>query len=486
MIITALRNWTPQPGTVIEWHPADDVESLVASAGIDPVPASFLQENHVLGVHAAAARGSAHTAFLGSATELSGDLDIDALTRAFDAFLLRHDGLQTSFDVSDGAVVRRRVPPEAVRLQARTVGDVKSSEEFLDYVRARLSRDATPLSWPAVAFGAIAREGSFTLYYGSDHAFSDGASQVLVLSELADLYRAETSGTPATDISAWTGSFVDYVGIENDIADRVDADSPEVAAWADVVTAHGGSMPSFPLDLGLEPGETAPVEPIEIDLLDADGADAFEAASRAAGGKFVTGLLTAIAITDHEVAGKADYAGITVLGTRHLGNFAMSQGWFCNFAPVAFPVQGATRFSDLVPRAAQAYAETKSTAGAPIGRILRLLIESGVGGAGLASSPHLLSYIDFRWFPGHGSEADDSAILFTGEGRTSNASMWFNRDESHFYLGAQTPSTDFAQEQVARYHGHLRTVLRSVARDGDYVIGLDQHSAPQARSAACT
>ncbi|MDQ1202099.1 condensation domain-containing protein [Rhodococcus sp. SORGH_AS_0303] len=471
MIITAMRNWKPAPGELLEWHPVDDARPLVESAPVDPTPPSFLQENHVRGVRAVADRGGTHTAYLGSATEVAGDLDVAALTLAFEQFLLRHEGLQTWFETDGGAVVRRRVPPAAARLRAVSAGECSAPDQFLDYVRDRLSRDATPLSWPAVAFGAVARPGGFTLYYGADHAFSDGASQVLVLAELIDLYRAAQSNRAPTDISAWTGSFLEHVAIENEKAEAVDADSPELAEWIDVVRAHGGAMPSFPLDLGLAPGETAPVEPIEMDLLGADDTADFDAACREAGGKFVTGLFAAVAITDHELAGRDDYAGITVLGTRHLGDFALSQGWFCNFAPVTFPVAGAGDFRTLVGRASEAYARTKATAAAPIGKVLQLLFESGVGGAGLASSPHLLSYIDFRWFPGHGSEADDDAILFTGEGRTANASMWFNRDDRHFYLGSQTPATPEAQRQVARYHQHLREVLQTVARDGNRVVG---------------
>lgn len=477
MIITAMRNWKPDPGTLVEWHPTPAARTAAEHAAIDPTPPSFLQENHVRGVYAADVRGQSHTAYLGSSTDISGDLDTGAMTRAIEVFLRRHDSLQTSFEVADGRVVRRRVPPEAVSMAAESVGTSTSVTEFLDYARARLSRDATPLTWPPVAFGAVAREGSFTLYYGSDHAFSDGASQVLVMNELIDLYRAEVAGVDPTDISEWTGSHLEYVAIENAAARELAPDGPEMEHWNEVVTAHGGAMPSFPLDLGFAPGENAPVEPIEIDLLDAAETDAFEAACKRAGGKFVTGLLAAVAITDHEVAGRESYAGITVLGTRHLGNFALSQGWFCNFAPVGFPVAGSADFGAVVQRATAAYARTKKTAGAPIGQVLTNLVESGVGGAGLAASPHLLSYIDFRWFPGHGSEADDAAILFTGEGNTSNASMWFNRDGRHFYLGSQTPDTPFAQAQVARYHSHLRRVLRTVARTGTYVPGSPEADA---------
>ena len=80
MIITAMRNWKPAPGELLEWHPVDDARPFVESAPVDPTPPSFLQENHVRGVRAVADRGGTHTAYLGSATEVVGDLDVDALT----------------------------------------------------------------------------------------------------------------------------------------------------------------------------------------------------------------------------------------------------------------------------------------------------------------------------------------------------------------------------------------------------------------------
>ena len=32
MIITAMRNWKPAPGELLEWHPVDDARPLVESA----------------------------------------------------------------------------------------------------------------------------------------------------------------------------------------------------------------------------------------------------------------------------------------------------------------------------------------------------------------------------------------------------------------------------------------------------------------------
>ena len=88
----------------------------------------------------------------------------------------------------------------------------------------------------------------------------------------------------------------------------------------------------------------------------------------------------------------------------------------------------------------------------------------------VVSAPNLLSYIDFRKFPADGTPAYDRGVIFTGEGRTANASTWINRDHDRLYLGSQTPDTRFAQAQVNRYYAHLCAVVAAVAADGDHVI----------------
>lgn len=466
MIITAMANWRPAPGEMLEWRPVtatrDDADNA-DNTDRHPVPASFLQANHVRGVEAALRRGERHTGFLGSATEIDGDLDTAALTRAVAVFLARHEGLRTWFSVHDGSVRRHRVPAEAALVPV-VAGSAASTDAVREAVRDRLSRDATPLSWPPVAVGAIRRPGSFSLYYGADHAFSDGASQVSVIAELADLYRAEVTGAPALDLTEHQGSFLDHVRIEEEVSPTYDLRSPELADWIDVVSRHDGGLPRFPLDLGLAPGETAPMEPVERDLLTAAEADVFERVCRDAGGTFTSGLFAACALVEHDLAGTGRYDGIAVLSTRHRGPFALSQGWFCAFSPVTFPVRTGDDFADVVRSATGAYARAKAAASVPIGRVLELLGAGGVGGAGLARSPQLFSYLDFRRFPGSGTPADERAVLFTGEGRTANASMWFNRDHRHLYLGAQIPSTPTARRTVRRYHDRLIDVLTDVVR----------------------
>ncbi|MGV8875094.1 MAG: condensation domain-containing protein [Rhodococcus sp. (in: high G+C Gram-positive bacteria)] len=486
MIITAMGSWNPAPGRLLEWHPTPAARASAAAAPIDSTPPSFLQEDHLKAAWAARERGDVHHAYTGVATEIDGDVDTDAMSRALAAYVLRHEILRCWFEVKangdDGTgfentgvastgVVRHLGTSEVAEFEVSDAGESTEDDGFQRYVRQRFSTEATADVWPGFVAGVVARPGSFTLYYGADHAFTDGGSQALVISELADLYSLEIGEQAPKPAAA--GSHLTYASDERGRASTFGPDSPEISAWRDIFTRHEGRMPRFPLDLGLEPGERAPVRIVERHLLDKDSTAAFDAACKAAGARMSSGIFAAVGITDFELAGAADYFGITVLSTRHHGDYGQSQGWFVNFAPVAFEVVGNKTFSDVAILAHQGFEQAKQIAEAPVHAVLGALAADGTLGSELAVSPNMLSYIDFRWFPGVGRDADTRAKHFTGEGSTSNASMWINRDDEHLYLVAQTPDNDIAAESVERYHAHLARVLETIARDGDYTLTLE-------------
>lgn len=468
MIITALGSWTPKPGRLLEWHPVRDALDAARTAPVHPAPPSFLQEDHLRAAAAAASRGDDHHAYTGVATEIDGVLDRDALTRAIAAYVLRHELLRCWFEVDGGAVIRRLAGTEVSSFAPEDVGTFTTDAEFQTYIRARFSAEATAFEWPGFVVGAIERDRSFTLYYAADHAFTDGGSQALVISELADLYALEIGED--VPVPANAGSHLDYATEERARAATYGSDSPEIEAWRQIFRSNEGRMPRFPLDLGLADGERGPVRIVERHLLDASATAALDAACKASGARISSGVFAAVAITDYELAGRTDYFGITVLSTRHLGDYGQSQGWFVNFAPVAFEVGGAEAFSTVARRAHASFEESKQIAAAPVHAVLGALAADGTLGSELAVSPNMLSYIDFRWFPGVGRPADARGEHFTGEGRTSNASMWINRDADHLYLVAQVPDNEVAAESVERYHSHLQTVLESIAREGDYAL----------------
>lgn len=472
MIITAMSNWKPAPGLLLEWHPTPEALAAAGSAPVHPAPPSFLQEDHLRAVAAAAARGDDHHAYTGVATEIDGVLDRDALSRALSEYVLRHELLRCWFAVEDGAVTRHLGSSDVASFAPSEAGTFETDAEFQTYVRARFGCEATPFEWPGFVVGAVERAGSFTLYYAADHAFTDGGSQALVISELADLYALEIGESVPAPAEA--GSHLDYAVDERARAADYGPTSPEILAWKEIFAKNAGKMPRFPLDLGLADGERGPVRIVERYLLDADATAALDRACKSAGARISSGVFAAVAITDYELAGVRDYFGITVLSTRHLGDYGQSQGWFVNFAPVAFPVGDASTFADVAVRAHDAFEKSKQIAAAPVHAVLGALAADGTLGSELAVSPNMLSYIDFRWFPGVGRSADARAEHFTGEGTTANASMWINRDADHFYLCAQVPDNPVAAASVERYHAHLQTVFDSIARDGDYTITVPE------------
>lgn len=472
MIITAMGNWTPKPGRLLEWHPVQAALDTAMAAPVHPAPPSFLQEDHLRAAAAASTRGDDHHAYTGVATEIDGVLDRDGLSRAIAAYVLRHEGLRSWFQVDGAEVIRRLASTEVASFASSDVGTFATDAEFQSYVRARFSAEATAFEWPGFVVGAVERADSFTLYYAADHAFTDGGSQALVISELADLYALEI-GEDAP-IPATAGSHLSYAVEERARAATYGPDAPEIEAWRQIFRKNDGKMPRFPLDLGLTEGDRGPVRIVERHLLDADATAALDRACKAAGARISSGVFAAVGITDYELAGRSDYFGITVLSTRHLGDYGQSQGWFVNFAPVAFEVAGAGTFGVVAERANDGFEASKKIAAAPVHAVLGALASDGTLGSELSVSPNMLSYIDFRWFPGVGRPADTRGEHFTGEGRTSNASMWINRDAEHLYLVAQVPDNEIAAASVEHYHSHLQNVLETVAREGDYTVRVTE------------
>ncbi|CCQ17134.1 Non-ribosomal peptide synthetase/polyketide synthase (fragment), partial [Rhodococcus sp. AW25M09] len=309
MIITAMGNWHPAPGRLLEWHPTAAAHASAAAAPVDSTPPSFLQEDHLKAAWAARQRDDVHHAYTGVATEIDGEVNTDAMSRALAAYVSRHEILRCWFEVEgngteSSGVVRHLVASEVAEFEVSDAGESTDEDEFQRYVRRRFSTEATADVWPGFVVGVVARPGSFTLFYGADHAFTDGGSQALVISELADLYSLEIGLRVPEPAPA--GSHLAYAADERARAATFGSESPEIAAWRDIFTRHEGRMPQFPLDLGLEPGERAPVRIVERHLLDKDSTAAFDAACKAAGARMSSGVFAAVAITDFELAGTAD------------------------------------------------------------------------------------------------------------------------------------------------------------------------------------
>lgn len=467
MKVARLEDFAPAPGRVVVFRPTPAAQAAADAAPVSPGEPSFLQQDHLNAYRATCAAGGTHRAWTGIATHLAEPFDEAAMAGALRQFVVRHEGLRTWFDLAGSGTVRHLVAADDVAFEAVPVdlpAEVAADWDgrWEELLIGLFDETCRPDSWTPFLLGAVVRDDGFSLFWGCDHGFTDGASQLMVPVELATAYAAE-AGRPAFELPP-VGSFVTYAAQERERAASFGLESPELQGWLDIMTRHGGRLPRFPLDLGLEPGQTAPVMLRDFYALEGEEVAGFDAYCKAAGGRFTSGLFAALAATERRLTGAERYLGVTVLGTRD-GDYAMSHGWYCNFAPVDFAVPEGP-FADVVAQAEAGLQVARSLVGMPVHVAIGALLMAGLTTPDQLGSPQLFSYLDLRRIPGAGMPAYDNAMHFTGVGRTGNASLWINREADRLQVGAQTPDTPTAQRSVDTFFEVLGETLREAAAKG--------------------
>ncbi|HEX5872256.1 MAG TPA: amino acid adenylation domain-containing protein, partial [Longimicrobium sp.] len=170
---------------------ATDGPPLVRTERGGPVPLSFAQERMWFLQRMSPGSGAYNMA---EALALDGLLDVEALRRAFEALLARHEVLRTRYPEVDGQPVQDVLPPPRFVLpvddvtedevQARMAADARAPFDLREDlpVRARLLR--------------IAPE-RHVLLLTVHHIAADGWSWGVMMRELTLLYRAFAHGQPA-------------------------------------------------------------------------------------------------------------------------------------------------------------------------------------------------------------------------------------------------------------------------------------------------
>jgi len=147
------------------------------------------------------------------AVRLAGQLDVDALRRALDTIVQRHEALRTRFRVEGGHPFQvisdnmnlplsitdlSELPTSVLEEEAKRVGTIEARQRF-DWkdgllVRARLLR---------------LRPDDHILFVNSHHIVSDGWSIGIFLRELTELYESYVSGRPHS-LPALNIQYADY------------------------------------------------------------------------------------------------------------------------------------------------------------------------------------------------------------------------------------------------------------------------------------
>ncbi|WP_067686625.1 condensation domain-containing protein [Nocardia jejuensis] len=454
-----IDEWEPTPGRLVSWVATADSVARAARAPVHPAPPSHQQEQYLRAADRHAATDFRYSGLCLVTAEVPELLDRDAMTRAINAFLLRHDTFRTWFEIAaGGAVVRHLLPPDAVEFLPVEHGEIDNAEAIREHVQ---KTTPDPFQWDCFTFGAIEHQESTTLYLAVDHLHTDGVAQYLSCFDLATLYLREMWDGAVSPVRP--ASYLDYCVREREHSDRLTLASPGVRRWLELVRGHDGELPCFPLDLGKRHGGYHRSAHRTVPLFDEAGALAFEQACRAAGAEFTGGIFAVAALTERELTGSDYYFGMTPISTRGSVAELASVGWYVNLVPVSFPITATASFERVVTRAQRAYESGLTLISTSFHRVLEL----AAGDDGIAVRPGwvtpMISYVDARDFEGHEFFDVARGGVYANRAASEEVLMWINRMPSGTSLSVIYPDTPVAHESVDRYVTAMKSVFGQVA-----------------------
>ncbi|MGA9871515.1 MAG: condensation domain-containing protein [Rhodococcus sp. (in: high G+C Gram-positive bacteria)] len=445
MQVTSITEFATAPGTYLEW-PVD-----LGDGTFSNVPPSFNQSFHLSSALCATGTDGA-AVWIAVAFDVSGSVDIDAMTWSIAALVERHAALRSSFRARGSAIERLVHDGAHISVSHPRAHILGAADDVSSHLRARFDEMCRPTRSPSYCFAAIDRVDRSTVVCGFDHAHVDAVSMTVVADELTALYDARKAGRPVdADIGA-VGSFVEFCAEEAQTPE-VPSTDPRIRSWAQFVAGSGGSTPTFPFDLGVPSDGDAPQATTIEPLMSAVAADCFERRCRSVGAGMFAGMTAGMAQTVAEIGGPSTLPMLFPLHTRRDARWATAIGWFTTNAPMVVDV-GAD-FDATLASAHSSFRAALPLGTVPIPRVL------GALGNAFTRTRHdvfMISYIDYRALPGaHATKR--SAHHISNVTTADDAQFWVSRTADGLALRSRFPDTPTAHAVMARFVSRLIEVL---------------------------
>ncbi|HEU4561305.1 MAG TPA: amino acid adenylation domain-containing protein [Longimicrobium sp.] len=301
---------------------------------------------------------------------LEGELDADALRRALDELVRRHESLRTSFPLVDGAPVQRVAPPAPADLVFHDLGTLRHDER--DDEAARLVREQARLPfW--LETGPLFRadlvklgEGDHLLLIVLHHAIADGWSLDVLRHELAALYgafsRGEASPLPEPRIQYGDFSVWQRAWLQGEVLER------QVAFWRRTLE---GAPPllALPADRPRRPVQTH-AGALERAFLAREAADAVLALARQEGATLFMVLLAALDLVLSRQSGEDDVVVGTPVAGRTRAETDRVVGLFLNSLALRVSLAGDPAFRELLRRVRETTLDAYAHQDAPFEAVL--------------------------------------------------------------------------------------------------------------------
>ncbi|WP_018543795.1 condensation domain-containing protein [Streptomyces sp. LaPpAH-108] len=462
MRITDIQRCEVRPGRLVEWTLSPATVATAASLPEDSRPPAYIQESHIRTARSVREDGLFVPTWLGAAFDLPGPVDLDVLQEALRAWTVRHETLRSGFRWAGGKgdeLRRFTLDADDVTLHRETVGDFPDAEELAGHLQDRFDTVADALRWPNLIYAAVVREDSATVFLAFDHSNVDAYSLHGIPAEIEELYTAGLQGRGPV-VRTPAASYVDFCEIERADADRLDGDHAIVSRWREFIQRCDGTLPSFPVDLGVEPGGPLPRQKMICEpLVDAEAAAAFEAYCRPYGGSLV-GLLAATALIVHELGEQPVYRTVVPFHTRVKSRWTDSVGWYVGGAPIEVPVSHTPDLTATLRTVRAELQSNRALSRMPLARVLRLL-----GADFRPTSPDLysiVSYVDTRGIAGADRWTGQKAHALLRVSYGDQVCVWVSRLHDGLWLASRHPDTDVATKNMRLYTERLRDLMSAL------------------------
>lgn len=461
--MTDIQRCEVRPGRLVEWTFSPAAVATASGLPEDSRPPAYIQESHIRTARSVREDGLFVPTWLGTAFDIPGRADLEALEVALRGWTLRHETLRSGFRWSgeSGDEMRRfTLDADAVSLHRTEVGDFTDPAALVRHLQDRFDVTADALRWPNLIYTAVVRDDSTSVYMAFDHSNVDAHSIHRIPAEIHELYGAQLAGEALEPAPA--SSYVDFCEIERTDADRIDDSHEIVARWREFIRRCDGRLPNFPVDLGLDPEGPLPAQKLlREELTGPDTAAAFEAYCRPYGGSSV-GVLAATALILHEIGGQSVYRTVVPFHTRAKSRWSDSVGWYVGGAPIEIPVEQAYDLPSALRTVRAALHAGRHLARMPLARVLHLL-----GADFRPTSPDrysIVSYVDTRGIAGSGQWTEQKAYGLIRVSYGDQVCAWVTRLHEGLWLASRYPDTDVAQKNMRLYVERLRDVIASTVK----------------------
>lgn len=457
MQVTTIDHYRPGPGELVIW----DVDASSTAAQPSDVPPSFNQSVHLTSA-------GEQSVWLAAAFTVRGPVDRVALGAAYRALIRRHGTLHTSFHRGDDAISRLVHDPLGIAIRPRSVLRTSCAEELRGRLWSELDTACHPFGFPAFLLGAIDRTSESTIICGFDHAHVDAYSISIVINDLHRLYHDGVGVDPGA--LPMCGSFVDFCAAESN-GPAVSMGDPRMREWLRFFDAHDGTLPTFPLDLGLASGEAAPQRTDVRELLDDDDTERVARFCRRNGCSVFGGVLSAMAESLRRAGGGPEMPILFPMHTRRDEHWRNAVGWFTTNAPLQVISTG--DLTETIRRTGPALRRAVGLGEVPIPQVI-----SAIGGLRQRRSDiFMVSYIDYRQLPGADRHDDIGAHHISNATTADDAQFWISRTDRGLALRTRYPDTAVARTTIDDFLDDVAVTLASVIRPTEGAVVIDPMAA---------